>query len=61
MTDLTKLMHFPLWEAILCQDCNEVSNGRGRVCRACASINTLILVTVLDRLTKEEKPCHLNP
>ena len=52
-TDLAKLQHFALSDAWLCLDCQHVSDGRG-VCPACGSASMLMLVKVLDRLTKEE-------
>ena len=45
---LADMLHFPLAEAFLCQDCHAIGNWAVQ-CPACASTHLLSMANVLDR------------
>jgi hypothetical protein len=53
IADLRKTMAFPLQAAVLCSDCNAVSDGV-HACPACGSSSLLSLASVLGRTTGDE-------
>jgi DNA-directed RNA polymerase subunit RPC12/RpoP len=55
MNHILKFASLPFREAVLCMDCESVSNSRGGTCPACGSIAVINLKNLVEKKLKGEK------